>query len=169
MAFDGTGDFLRYRLNDPTVFLGSGDWTIEGWVYLNSTSGDQSFLQGQSDYANASNASYSLYVTGSSAGNFFYGSTNISLGAPGLSASTWTHCAWVRNGATITFYRNGTSITTVSIGTNAINNGTTNPTCVGAFNNGNNALNGYINDLRITKYARYVTNFTPPTSQLQDQ
>lgn len=164
MAFDGSGDYLRARLNDPLVFLGSGDWTIEGWVYLNSTSGTQAFIIGQSDYANATNASYSLYVAGSSAGDFFYGSTNVALGAAGLSATTWTHCAWVRNGSTITFYRDGTSITSLTIGTNTINNGTTNPTCVGAANNGTSSLNGYIDDLRISKYARYTTTFTPPTA-----
>jgi hypothetical protein len=165
MYFDGTGDYLKARLNDPLVFLGSGDWTIEGFVYLNSTSGTQAFIIGQSDYANATNASYSLYVTGSSAGDFFYGSTNVALGAAGLSATTWTHCAWVRNGSTITFYRDGTSITSLTIGTNTINNGTTNPTCVGAANNGTSSLNGYMDDLRITKgYARYTANFTPPTA-----
>ena len=164
MSFDGTGDYLKSRLNDPIVFLGSGNWTIEGWVYLNTTSGTQTFITGQSDYATPANASYGLYVAGSSAGDFFYGSSFVSLGAPGLSATTWTHCAWVRNGSNINFYRNGTNITGVSIGANSINNGTTNPLCIGGANNSANPLNGYIDDLRITKgYARYTTNFTPPT------
>ena len=167
MYFDGTGDYLKSRLNDPIVFLGVENWTIEGWVYLNTTSGTQTFIAGQSDYATPANASYGLYVTGSSAGDFFYGSSFVSLGAPGLSATTWTHCAWVRNGSTITFYRNGTSITSVAIGANSINNGTTNPLCIGGANNGANQLNGYIDDLRITRgYARYTANFTPPISAL---
>jgi hypothetical protein len=34
---------------------------------------------------------------------------------------------------------------------------------IGAANNGTEPLNGYIDDLRITKgYARYTSNFTPP-------
>jgi len=86
------------------------------------------------------------------------------LGSPGLSSGVWTHCAWVRNGSTITFYRDGTSITSATIGTNTINNGTTNPMCVGGANNGGNQLNGYIDDLRITKYARYTSNFTAPAA-----
>jgi len=165
MSFDGTGDWLKARLDDPLVYFGSGDWTVEGWVYLNNTTGTQSFLVGQSNFSTAANASYSFYVTGSSAGDVFIGSTNYALGAPGLSATTWTHCAWVRSGSTMTFYRGGTSITSVSVGTGSINNGTTNPLTVGAANNGTSPLNGYIQDLRITKgYARYTSNFTPPTA-----
>ena len=165
MSFDGTGDYLKSRLNYPIVFLGAGNWTVEGWVYLNTTSGTQTFITGQSDYATPANASYALYVTGASAGDFFYGSSFVSLGAPNLSASTWTHCAWVRNGSNINFYRNGTNITGVAIGANSINNGTTNPLCIGGANNGANPLNGYLDDVRVTKgYARYTSNFTPPTS-----
>jgi hypothetical protein len=168
MYFDGTGDWLKARLDDPLVYFGSGDWTVEGWVYLNNTTGTQVFLYGQSNFSTAANASYSFYVTGSSAGDVYIGSTNYALGAPGLSATTWTHCAWVRSGSTMTFYRGGTSITSVSVGTGSINNGTTNPLTIGAANNGTSPLNGYIQDLRITKgYARYTSNFTPPTQAFQ--
>jgi hypothetical protein len=39
---------------------------------------------------------------------------------------------------------------------------------IGAANNGTEPLNGYIDDLRVTKgYARYTSNFTPPTSAFQ--
>jgi len=50
-------------------------------------------------------------------------------------------------------------------------NGTSRPV-IGAegFNSPpNDSINGYIDDLRITKgYARYTANFTPPTSALSD-
>jgi hypothetical protein len=161
MYFDGTGDWLSARYNDPTMFLGSSNWTIECWVYLNSTSGTQGIIFGQSDFAVAANASYELYATGASA-LFFSGSSNYSVTVPSITVSTWTHLAWVRNGTVITLYVNGTSSASVTIGTGAINNGTTYPTTIGAKATGGNALNGYIDDLRITKAARYTTTFTVP-------
>jgi hypothetical protein len=36
---------------------------------------------------------------------------------------------------------------------------------IGYFNDGSttNSFNGYMDDLRITRYARYTTTYTPPT------
>ena len=165
MLFDGTGDFLRLPLNNSDFYFGSGNFTVEGWVYLNSTAGSQVFAHGQSDYANAANASWSFYVTGAGASALFYGASFVTFNPPGVSANTWTHVAWVRDGSTVTVYRDGQSQETVNLGTATINNGTTNNTCIGATNTGLNAINGYIDDLRITKgVARYTANFTPPTA-----
>jgi hypothetical protein len=37
-------------------------------------------------------------------------------------------------------------------------------TTVGVADNGNYLLKGYIDDLRITRFARYTSNFTAPTA-----
>jgi hypothetical protein len=42
---------------------------------------------------------------------------------------------------------------------------------IGEFNDGTGGgnFNGYIDDLRITKFVRYTSTFTPQRSQWQDQ
>lgn len=166
MYFDGTGDYLKAAFGNPLFYFGAENWTVECWVYLNSTSGTQGILFGQSDFAIAANASYEFYATGSGSLFYYNGSSNLNLTAPTITVSTWTHLAWVRNSTTITLYVNGVSIGLVVIGTGVINNGTTNPVTVGAKNGGTAPFNGYIDDLRITKgIARYTTTpFTPPTN-----
>ena len=82
-----------------------------------------------------------------------------------IGATTWTHVAVCRSGTTTRVFINGveSGSTTTSPNFNS----------AGGIQIGMIStpyyMNGYIDDLRISKYARYTTNFTPPTSQLQDQ
>jgi hypothetical protein len=114
-----------------------------------------------------------LYLTSSNVLQFAYstdGSSlfDTSLGASGITTGVWNHIAIVRNGSTITAYRNGTAYaTTINIGTSPI------AYAGGLFRigvDGSNFTNGYIDDLRITKgVARYTANFTAPTAAFADK
>jgi hypothetical protein len=167
IAFDGTGDYLTIPFSQNFVF-GAGNWTVELWVYLNST-GRQGFVALEDN--NGTNVPWEI---GLNASNKFRALVQTSGGQVVIdgtttpSTSTWYHIAAVRNGATVTLYVNGTSEATGSVSTNALV-AETNSVYVGQYAYGFQ-FNGYIDDLRITKgIARYVQNFTPPTSQLQDQ
>lgn len=91
------------------------------------------------------------------------GGSNIYTSSTGsISASQWTHVAFVRDGSNWTWYINGIAAGT---GTNSADlTFTTQPTYIGY--GGEDyfaAFNGYIDDLRITKgVARYTSNFTVP-------
>ena len=82
-----------------------------------------------------------------------------------ISGTTWAHIAVVREGTGTNqtkIYINGTNDGTATVSTDF---NQTNSMYVGADRTGGSALNGYIDDLRITKgYARYTANFTAPTS-----
>jgi hypothetical protein len=79
----------------------------------------------------------------------------------GRVANQWQHVALVRNGTTVTLYVNGVSQTSVTSSTNL----TDNAMRISGFVDTQSSVftyNGYMDEIRITKYARYTANFTPP-------
>ena len=165
MAFDGNGDYLSIS-NTPLLQLGSSDWTIECWAYINSTTGDQRPIS-----QNNSNYEFAFFMSSggamSAASYQSGGSTNFNISMGTLSAGQWYHLAASRSGSTVRAFVNGV------LQNSATYSGTidarTGGWRLGASYVPGDYFNGYLNDVRITKYARYITNFTPPTSQLQDQ
>jgi len=162
MYFDGTGDWLTIPNSQNFVF-GSGDWTVELWVRPASTS-----RQGFVTLENSAGTNVPWEV-GINASGKFRVLVQTSAGQVVIDGSTtptintWYHIAAVRNGSTVTLYVNGVSEATGNVSTNALVSETA-PVYVGTYNYGF-PLNGYIDDLRITKgIARYTTNFTPPTT-----
>jgi hypothetical protein len=172
MLFDGNGDGLFVPPSQNPNF-GSGNFTIELWIYYNSLTGAQTIIS--NGYTTAVTNGW-LVQTGTGNGKFnFYKQTSpttvvlvVADGGSAMSAGIWYHMAIVRNGTTTTIYRDGTSVgsatdTTTYTATAAnfyVGGGTST-----GFNGG--FFNGYIDDLRITKgYARYTANFTPPSQPL---
>lgn len=169
IAFDGSGDRILVPGNQ-NLRLGSGNFTIEMWLYVNATS-DMQII----NTADSANYSYAIYKAGTNLG--FYLSSNgtswnlVSGNTFGtVNTGTWYHVALVRNGSTVTPYLNGVAGTSATV-TAALADfavlgiGDSTQSTPGA-----SALNGYIDDLRITKgYARYTANFTPPTAAFPDQ
>lgn len=157
--FDGTGDYLF----TPSSVINnlSGDFTFEAWVYRVGSGSDHSIID-IGDYYGSTGIVF--YVAASGALAIYSGSGLMSGGT--ISANTWTHVALVRSGSSsgnLKLYVNGSSVgtpaTSTSTFTGAMYVGT------GLYNGGlYNSWNGYLDDVRITKYARYTGNFTPPTS-----
>jgi hypothetical protein len=170
MVFDGTGDGLFVPYNPNLVM--SGNFTIEFWINFTSKTGYQTI------YSFGYGISGDIILqTGNGDGKIVVYTGNPSAAVATDSGSTvntsqWYHIAVVRNGSTITIYRDGVS---VGSGTSATaHNPSTASTLIigGGSNSGfnNYYFNGYIDDLRVTKgYARYTSNFTPPTSALKDK
>jgi Concanavalin A-like lectin/glucanases superfamily len=160
LKFDGTGDWLRVQ-GTPNLFnLSTGDFTIECWFYGVSTGTSAIVQQGTTDWR--------ISYTNSGVMRYEVGANSIQTSTGAFSFNTWTHLAICKSGATTTLYLDGTSrVTTTNSPTNSGN-----PVYVGANIDGGSPfwpLNGYIDDLRITKgVARYTANFTPPTAAFPD-
>ncbi len=166
MEFDGTGDYLLTNGSDKE--LGSGNFTIEFWVYFNSVSGVSVLI----DYrpASTSGAYPLIYRNGTS---IIYGvnSGDRITSTTTFAISTWYHIAVVRSSGSTKMYVNGTNEGSAYSDSTFMLAPTNRPVIGGnGFTLGNEQLNGFIDDLRITKgIARYTANFTAQTSQWQDQ
>jgi len=163
LAFDGTTDYLQAPTNQIYA-LGTGNFTIEFWVYANSWTATASTvvrIAGASDWV--------CQFDGSGVMNFYANGAAQLVDSGSPSTGVWTHYAIVRSGTSLKMYRSGTSVASATYATSI---GASNVLLVGCGGDSNNTLyclNGYIDDLRITKgYARYTANFTEPTSALSD-
>jgi len=153
MYFPGTNAYLSTPSNAAFQF-GTGDFTIEFWVYL---SGSGSLFSNSTSSLGSNCLNCRLYSYGTLDFYTSGGAEYTSL-TSAVTASTWTHLAFVRSGNTVTIYKNGTSI-----GSNA--NWGINLNLTNFYINGGRDGNGqkYYDDFRITKgIARYTSNFTPP-------
>jgi len=161
MQFDGTGDYLTIQTS-PQLDFGTGDFTIEFWLYLNSIDSTSSVL------SKGSYGPYLVYTTGSEL--TFYSSSNgsswtvsdLRITSGNLTTSNWHHVAVTRSGNTFrTFFNGSLANSTTSSHSLVVN--TTNLD-IGRDRSSGNEINGYIDDFRITKgVARYTAGFTPPT------
>jgi hypothetical protein len=158
MAFDGSGDGL-IGLSTQLASFGTGDFTVESWVYLTSISGADRYL-----FTTGNGVDNSLRLYLDSTGNVavFTSNTLVLTSTNPLVVNTWTHVAVCRYNGTLAVYINGVRNGTASYST-AINcNGNIS---VGSANNLSASMIGYLDDMRVTKgIARYTSNFTPPTT-----
>lgn len=160
MAFDGTGDWLTFP-DSPVMQLGTGNFTIEGWLYLPFLGTARGIVS-----KGTSTTGWSVGVNLLNQFTFAY-TTSTLTAATALTMGQWVHFAVVRNGSAtgnVKIYFNGV-LDATSGGAINDNFNQTSIGYVGADRVGTSPMNGYIEDLRITKgYARYTANFTPPTA-----
>ncbi len=169
MYFDGTGDYLKFPSSELVPFASNEKFTIEGWIYPSAATAGQ--IYGIYTTRNSGISAYAIAIT-------LFGSPlkiNVEIATSGsalvtisssttISANTWYHFAVVHDGTQLKLYLNGTSEGTPATTSQAT---TLKVMALGRYyvDIDNYYFNGYIDDFRITKgYARYTSNFTPPTS-----
>lgn len=163
MSFDGNGDYLWMPASRNFDFS-NGDWTIECWINFNSVANVPHIWQYGANSASRANLNLTTAKLG-----VFSGSIVIT-GATTITTGTWYHVAVVFtvSNTTTRLFLNGT----VDGTSTSFNSYPKNAADI-AFMMGHQPysgaagdyLNGYLSDFRITKgFARYTSNFTPPSS-----
>jgi hypothetical protein len=167
VAFNGTTSYL-YMPSNPSLTFGSGNWTIEMWLYASALPTNPATAQLYDTRPASTNGAYTLIYLNSDGTIRLWVSSADRITSSAISTGQWYHVAVSRSNGSTKMFINGTQTgstytdSTVYLGGNLR---------VGAsFSGGasiSNYLNGYIQDLRVTNgIARYTTTFTPPTSAL---
>jgi Concanavalin A-like lectin/glucanases superfamily len=163
MRFDGTGDYLvPYNPNTNTYAFGSNDFTIEFWVRFGALAGNQIIYDSR---PSATDGLYPMiYANGTSLRYYVNAVDRITSGT--LSTNVWYHVAVARSGTSTKMFIDGTQAGSTYTDSTVYINATNRPLIAQNGTNLGAALNGYIDDLRVTTgVARYTANFTPPTTK----
>jgi len=168
MSFSGASTSNLSIPNDADFRFGTGNFTIEWFQYLDSTTGSFPRVFSIGTYAGQSIA-VSLEGSSSSRIFYFWGSGALAFGtiSSGLN-NTWNHFAITRDGTNLKVFRNGTQFGTTRTNSTDFNNTTFalrigNETSVSSAA----AFKGQITDFRWVKgVALYTSNFVVPTAPL---
>lgn len=161
--FDGSGDYLSVASN-AALGVGSGDFTIECWIYLT-----QNFdATGQGVVTASYNTNFAVIGVNSGAGNkidFYVANVALTSGTNYIGLNNWTHLAFVRSSGTTRIYFNGVQVASSGSLTGT---GAAAALYVGTLSHTlSQEMTGYISNVRLVKgTAVYTANFTPPTAPL---
>ena len=147
--------------------LGTGDFTVEYWIYMTDTTGTKRICGTVS--STTGDTGFSMDTNGTGIGMGGWTTFTYFTPSPSLSAvflNNWVHVAWVRISGVETLYLNGVSIGSV---TRSLNFSGTGGLYVGVAGSGNVnfPMVGNITNFRVVKgVAVYTGNFTVPTAPL---
>jgi hypothetical protein len=174
-GFNGSNQYLSLAQNSAFNF-GTGDFTVETWVYANSWSSAVSPIISLGDGAvGGGSPIYSgwalRYSTGAGLGWYRFDGTETHLtNNIFLATNQWIHLAVSRSGGVLKIFVNGAQVYSAS-NTVTYNNVNSNTLKIGGnWTVGGPTVtwfNGYISNVRIVNNTGlYTANFAPPTTNL---
>lgn len=151
--------------------FGTGDFTLEGWFYIPTFNTYNNhvlfdFRPNALGYGHVYISSAGQITISTSVSDGAYSYINQSSGAGEFTLDQWNHVALVRHGNTITAYING--VAKVSGDYTAADHGSTGVLTIGNATWQTAALRGWVDEVAVTKAARYTANFTPPVIPFSD-
>ena len=162
--FDGAGDGLTLGNNAAFAF-GTGDFTVDCWVYLPTAVAAQSTIVTNTISAGSPENTVGLYLTSNN--RILVSTYNTVLGTSANNAVTtgsWNHIAFVRGSGTISVWSNGTRVLNFA---NTNNYDSSLGVQIG-IEGAARPLKGYISNLRMVKgtavYSPSSATITIPTS-----
>ena len=159
LYLDGTGDYLQLTYTNSLI-LRLSDWCIEMWIYPQRNNVLQYLYEG----ANTTNVGApTIQITSTGALQWWTGGAlRITGSANSVTTNTWHHIAMVRTGNDHKLYLNGVQQSSTWTNSSTLNHLAAHK--IGAAYNGTSPFQGYIDEVRVSRVARYTASFTPPTT-----
>jgi len=167
--FDGSGDWIDTP--DSTDWtIGSGDLTIEFWLMENAL-GALQWICGQGNNLNSNATSPFGMIKNAtdqiewrlSDGTSSFSASNTTV----LTTGQWYHVAGVKQGITMYVFVDGVKGSNATAPTSLVDSASV--FSIGRWGAANtNYFNGWVDDFRFSRCARYTANFTPPSAELPD-
>ena len=155
-----TDSLLTPPTGTNTAFTCTGNFTVEGWYYPTSVTGNHYLFTLGSE----TTGRYTWYLAGANITSNLYGSGSVTYTgtAASIPINAWTHIAVVRSSSTVSLYVNGVASATTDTQAGTLGNGVLR---VASDSSGTNVFAGYISNFRIVNGGTqpYTGNFTPPT------
>ena len=165
--FDGTNDELQ--ISSTNIINSLANFTVEAWAFFDveSPSDEQNLVEfntgtriifGRRKTTSGLNA---MYVYSAATSDLF---TNNA--AHDIIYNRWVHLAWVKEGQNFRMYIDGKNV--AGNNNNSATNMAATPSAslitIGMNSDGNERMDGYISNLRISSTARYSADFARPTA-----
>lgn len=158
LNLDGTANTYLTSASSADYGYGTGDFTIEGWFFTSVTGAAQSLIDQRTS---AADVAVLLELSATLAPRIYINGSYVITHQTSATTNTWYHVAVVRASGTTTLYLNGVASTTTYSDSN---NYAAKPIVVGAYYTGATRFTGYLDEIRVSKTARYTTAFTPSTT-----
>ena len=154
LAVNGGTAYLQTPTS-PTFAFGTGDFTVEHWVYVTNIAEDRGFWTiGDGLGMGIDSSELWVVTTGQDP-------EEITSASGTILANTWYHVAVTRQSGSMKAFVNGNQVGSTYASTE---NFTQNSLIIGYLFSTSFGVSGLIDEFRITKgIARYTANFTPPT------
>lgn len=167
-SFNGSNSYINLGINSV---LNSYYWTVDWWENRTSPAGDGGPILAKY-CSNQSGAGGMAIVWVEGGIPKIYLSNNgsswnilSSMKIWDFTLGQWVHNAIVRNNGTLSFFKNGTKTSDMSVGTNLpYNNGLEYRINYYGTDTTYSKFKGKIEEFRVSSIARWTANFTPPAS-----
>lgn len=172
VAFDGAGDGVLSDADANILNVGTGDFTIDGWINVSNVTANATKIVVINNIAGGLGLRVGKTYQGDIAGLGLFASAQADLDYCSFtfSVNTWYYIEVVRSGTTIYFFVDGTQVTTEGTGAGsrnfvALSGGA--KLNIGIQTSGAEDFAGKIGPLRLTPgVARHTSNYTPPAAPL---
>lgn len=160
VAFDGAGDYVSLE-HDPSFEFGTGDWTVDFWVKFNQQTSEYSLFR-KGDHLNGG-----IQINrhaGINRWDIFIGGDRILSFNSSLTTGAWHHVALIREGDQLKFYQDGVFLNAIAAGASNITN--QEMISIGSNRGAYHFLPGEMDDIRVSRGARWTSGFTPPSDSV---